>query len=146
MERIKSFLSQKRYGFYVTLCVSILAIVAAIVYAANYHDYLAMMSWPAFILLLVLACLSIALTFLKWTAPWAQIPVAIGSLVALLLFIQAMYNYVVVVMVGIDLAGFSPQFITCSVLFGLTFVAAVANIFFGQVKEEKEQDKVEVKA
>lgn len=145
MERIKTFLSQKRYGFYVTICASVLAVITAIIYAANYHNYLAMMSWPAFVLLLVMALVSIALTFIKFTAPWAPIPVAVGALAGLLLYIKAMYNYVTVVLVGIDLSGFSAQFIICSVFVILTFVVAVANIFFPQVKEDK-QIKEEVVA
>lgn len=141
MERIKTFLSQKRYGFYVTICASLLAIVTACVYAGLYHDYLSMMSWTAFILLLATALVSVAMTLWKYTAPFAPIPVAVGALAGLLLYVDAMYNYVAVVLVGIDLAGFSASFIVTTVFVALTFVVAVANIFFGQVKENKEEVK-----
>ena len=137
MNRQISFFSFRRYGFYVTLFSSLLGIIAAVVYLFYYKDYATMMSYPAVIILIALSALSIILSLPRVTAKWAAIPVAIGALLALLFYIRVMYNYVTVVMVSIDLAGFSPQFILCSVLFVLTLVLTTANIFFGQVKEEQ---------
>lgn len=137
MNRQIAFFSFRRYGFYVTLFSSLLGIVAAVVYLFYYKDYATMMSYPAVITLIALSVLSIILSLPRVTAKWAAIPVAIGALLALLFYIRVMYNYVTVVMVSIDLAGFSPQFILCSVLFILTLVLTTANIFFSQVKEEQ---------
>ena len=137
MNRQISFFSFRRYGFYVTLFSSLLGIIAAVVYLFYYKDYATMMSYPAVIILIALSALSIILSLPRVTAKWAAIPVAIGALLALLFYIRVMYNYVTVVMVSIDLAGFSPQFILCSVLFVLTLVLTTANIFFSQVKEEQ---------
>lgn len=136
MNAVSKFLAGKRYGFYVTILVSLLAIVACLVYMAYYAEYVAMMSWPAVITLISLAALSIILAFPRVTAKYAAVPVAVGALVAVLLYIRAMYNYVAVVMVSIDLAGFSPQFILCSVLFIVALIASTADIFFAQIKEE----------
>ena len=62
---------------------------------------------------------------------------ALANFVALMLYITNIYNYVVVVMVGIDISSFSTQFIACTTLFAILLVASVANIFFKQSKEEK---------
>ena len=38
---------------------------------------------------------------------------------------------------GIDLNSFSPQFILCSVLFAVSLVLSIVNIYLKQEKEEK---------
>ena len=137
MEGIKGFLSNKRYGFYVTLALIVLSVVTAIVYAVSYGKYVSMMSWTAFVLLLVGAVGAVALIALKQTK-WAYAPLAICAFIALLLFIKHIYNYVAVVVVGIDLSGISGQFLACTVFFALTFLASVVNVFLAQEKEENE--------
>ena len=84
MHAVSKFLAGKRYGFYVTILVSLLAIVACLVYMAYYAEYVAMMSWPAVITLMSLAALSIILAFPRVTAKYAAVPVAVGALVAVL--------------------------------------------------------------
>lgn len=137
MESIKRFLNSKRYGFYVTSALIALSVVTAIVYAVSYGKYASMMSWSAFVFLLVGAAGAVALIVLK-RAKWAYAPPAIGAFIALLLFIKHIYNYVAVVVVGIDLSGISGQFLVCTVFFALTFLVSVVNIFLAQEKEENE--------
>ena len=47
MERIKSFFQKRNYGFYVSLVSMVLSVIAAIVYAVNYHSYNNFMSWAS---------------------------------------------------------------------------------------------------
>ena len=53
--------------------------------------------------------------------------------------ITKIYNYVVVVMVGIDVNPLSSQFITCTVCFAILVVISIANIFFRQEKKKQEE-------
>ena len=137
MNGIKSFFDRKRYGFYVTLALVVLSVITAIVYAVSYGKYVSMMSWQAFVLLLVGAAGAIALILLR-QGKWAFAPLAICAFIALLLFIKHIYSYVAVVMVGIDLSGISGQFLACAILFSLTFIVALVNVFLAQEKEDNE--------
>ena len=131
---MEKFLKRKGIGFYLTLCVAVLAIVTAVIYAVSYANYAGQMSWLAFGLLIGGAVCAVALHCLgkgNW-APWV---LAAAIFVSVLLYIQCMYNYVVVVMVGIDLNSFSPQFITCSVLLCVSLVLSIVNIYLKQQKE-----------
>lgn len=130
---MKGILAGKRSGFYVTLVLAILSVVTAAFYATSYGKY-ASMSWPAFALLLIGAVGAVALAFTgkgKW-APWVQVATIF---IAILLFITTQYSYVAVVLVGIDLTSFSPQFVTSVVLLIVDLVIAIANIYLKQEVE-----------
>lgn len=133
---MEKLLRNKSVGFYLTLCLAVLAIVTAIFYAVSYANYVGFMSWPAFWLLVLGAVGAVALSFVGFGkyAPWLQ---AATIFISLLLYINCLYSYVVVVLVGIDLSSFSPQFIICSVLFVLSLVLSIVNIYLKQEKEEK---------
>ena len=68
------------------------------------------------------------------SAPWVQVGTIFSSL---MLFIQHLYSYVVVVIVGIDLSSFTPQFILCSALYAVCVVLSIVNIYLKQEKEAK---------
>ena len=51
------------------------------------------------------------------------------------MYIEAVYGYVMVVLIGIDLNEVSQQFIICTALFVVTFVLSLINIFVTQEKE-----------
>ena len=108
----------KKFGFYVTIGIAFLAIVTAFVYYAGYGAIPRFMSWPAFYLLLAGAVVSVVL-------------------------IKIIYNYVAVVMVGIDLANFDPEFLASTVMFVLTFLASVMCLFLPQraCSESKKEEK-----
>lgn len=90
--------------------------------------------WAGFAVMIAGIAVAIVLTALKLN-DWAPPVLALANFVALLLYITNIYNYVVVVMVGIDIASFSTQFVACTVLFAIGLAGSVANIFFRQVKE-----------
>ena len=64
-------------------------------------------------------------------------PYALGFLnfVALLFYVYGIYYYVSVVLVGIDLDHFEPQFFVSTILFVVLLGASVTSIFMEQVKE-----------
>ncbi|MBP5254144.1 MAG: hypothetical protein J6Z23_02010 [Lachnospiraceae bacterium] len=135
---MSKFLKEKGIGFYLTVCLAVLAVVTAIVYAVSYRNYVGFMSWPAFWLLIGGAVLAVGLHFIKLgkVSPWL---LAAAVLAAVLLYIECLYSYVVVVLVGIDLNSFSNQFILCTSLFGACLVLSIVNIYLKQVKQVKEE-------
>ncbi len=132
----------KKFGFYVTIGIAFLAIVTAFVYYAGYGAIPRFMSWPAFYLLLAGAVVSVVLLFTPLNQ-FGPAVLALASLVSLLLFIKIIYNYVAVVMVGIDLANFDPEFLASTVMFVLTFLASVMCLFLPQraCSESKKEEK-----
>ncbi len=135
MEKIINFFKDKSYGFYVTIASIIFTIITFSVYAGNYSKYDSYMSWEGFYIMiggLVLAL--IIMVFKKFS--WATIVLAITNFFGLLFYILKIYNYVVVVLVGIDLASFSPAFITCTTLFAINVLISTANVFFKQTRDE----------
>lgn len=140
MDKLKGFFKDKSYGFYVSIAVAILTLVTLSVYADAYGSNDRYMSWTGFALMLVGIAVAIGLTVVSSLTPlklneWVPPVLALVNFIALMLYITNIYNYVVIVIVGIDIANFSTQFIACTVLFSILIVASVANIFFKQVKE-----------
>lgn len=126
-------------GFYCGACVALLSIVTAIVYAACYHNLPRFMSWEAFYV--VLAGSVVALVGLlfnnKIVEDVACAVLILANVIGLCFFIQYIYNYVVVVMVGIDLNHFDTEFIVCTALFAVSLIAAIVSFFMPKAKENK---------
>lgn len=130
---MKEILANKRCGFYVTIALALLSIGTAAFYALRFGKYVAM-SWPAFANLIGGAVVAVALAFMgkgKW-GPWVQFATIFN---AVLLFITTQYTYVAVVLVGIDLNEFSPQFIISSVLLVVSLLVSIVNIYLKQEVE-----------
>ena len=136
LARPRGLLSGRSYGFYVTLGTVVLSVVTAIVYAALYSNTPRFMSWPAFAVILAGGVLALILLLLRF-GQIASAVVALADLAGLLLFIRVIYNYVVVVMAGIDLSSFEARFIVCTVLFVLSLAAGIVSVFSRQTKEAK---------
>lgn len=137
-ERIapKNYFKERSYGFYVTLGIVLFSVVTAIVYAALYGDTPRFMAWSVFVSLIVGAVVALACTFLRLDQ-LAPAALALTSLIALLRYIRVIYNYVVVVLVGIDVDSFEPRFIASMVLLSILLVASIADIFLKQSKEKR---------
>ncbi len=137
MEKVKEFLNRKSYGFYVTLVAVVLTIVTAIVYANSYASVDRYMSWTAVGFMIAGAVLSLVFSAFHW-GELASAVLAVCNFVGLLQYITKIYNYVVIVMVGIDINTLSSQFISCTVLFAILTVISIANVFFKQNKSKEE--------
>jgi hypothetical protein len=127
---MKGILAGKRSGYYVTLALSVLSVVTAAFYAVSYSKY-ASMSWAAFASLIIGALAAVVLANIgkgNW-APWVQVATIFA---AILWFIKTQYSYVAVVLVGIDLTSFSPQFVTSVVLLVAALVVSIVNIYLEQ--------------
>lgn len=141
--KIKNYLKTRSVGFWFSVAVILLSVITAAVYAASYAGT-DNISWAAFALLLVGAAAGVVLIALK-QGKFAPYVLALMAFAAFLCFVEGIYFYVSVVMVGIDIQdGFSAEFIVCALLFVLTFGLGVADIFLSQTKPEKTQTAEEV--
>ena len=135
MSKLKDFLSDKSYGFYVTLVAIAMTVATAIVYAVSYgHDL--DMSWWAFALLVVGAFINVVLIFLKQNF-WGSILMALCDFLAVLIFIYPVYFYLSVVAYGINDSAFSPAFTSSTTMLVLTLIISIASTFMRQRKEKK---------
>ncbi|MBO4989449.1 MAG: hypothetical protein J6D37_03860 [Clostridia bacterium] len=130
---MKEFFKNKKFGFYVTLALVALFIITAIVYSNSYGNT-AFMSWPAFIVLLVGAGLTVVLVALKQDRFAPALALA-TSVVALCLYILDIYYFISSIAYGIQFSGIPVELIATMVLFIGTMIVAIANIFFPQVEE-----------
>ena len=139
MEKIVNFFKDKSYGFYVTLISILFTIITFSVYVSSYGKYDSYMSWEGFYFMIAGAVLALITIVIKKYS-WAPIILATTNYIGLLYYILKLYNYVVVVLVGIDLASFSPSFIMCTTLFAINVVISTCNVFF------KQSDPIKVEA
>lgn len=134
-EKIKGFLAEKRYGFYVTLCGLAMSVVAAIVYAVQYHAYVNFMSWASFWMFLAGSVLGVVLLVLR-RYNWVAGIVGVGDLLGMLFFIRNIFPYVSNVLNGVDVASFSSNFILSVVFIAIAVIITAVAIFLPQVKEK----------
>lgn len=137
MNIVKNFFKRKSYGFYVTLVVAVLTIITMSVYSASYGTVPRYMSWTAIGVMIAGLVVGLALSVFN-LGQWGAAVMAICNFVGLMQYITKIYNYVVVVIVGIDINTLSSQFIACTVFFAILIVASIANIFFKQEKSKEE--------
>lgn len=138
---IKSFLKTRNIGFWITAAFSLTALITAIVYGACFsstEDF----SVTACVLTAISA-LFFGLSFTKYGGPVPYIQLS-AILIAFGFYVYSVYYYVSVVLVGIDLDSFSPEFITCTVLYVVLIAAAAVSVFFKQgAKEVKSTTEAE---
>ena len=138
MELVKNYFKKKSYGFYVTLAVIVMTIITMIVYSSSYGSIDRYMSWTAIWFMAIGLIVGLALSILNF-GEWGAAVLGICNFIGLMQYITKIYNYVVVVLVGIDVNTLSSQFITCTVCFAILVVISIANIFFRQEKKKQEE-------
>ena len=125
--------TKKAFGFFVMLLVAALAVVTALVYMNNYQKLDAYRSWDAVYIMIAGAAAAVVLGIVGFS-DLSSFALAGAALVGLLLFAKAIYGYVVVVLVGIDLNSFDMNFIVTTALFAVSFVASLITMFLPQKK------------
>ena len=133
---MKKLLGNKSYGYYITLALSVLSVVTAVVYLVMYNGS-RYMSAPAAILPILGAVAAVGLGFVRGGGKAANAVLALCDFVALLFYIYGIYFYVSDVMVGIQASSFNSQFVICTVLFAVLLIANLINVFLKQEKEAK---------
>lgn len=139
---LHSYLKDKDVGFWFSASLVVFSLLTAVIYAACYAGT-DNINWASFAFMLVAAVAGGALIALKL---YVYVPYVLAALIflSLLFFIYGIYYYVSVVMVGIDLDTFEPQFIVCALFYFLAFGASVANVFLRQIKKEVREDEQKV--
>ena len=133
---MKKLFENKAYGYYITLLLSVVSVVTAVVYIVHYNGS-RYMSMPAAILPIVGAVAAVILGFVRGGGKCANAILALCDFVALLFYIYGIYFYVSVVLVGIQASSFNSQFVICTTLFAGLLIANLINVFLKQEKEVK---------
>ena len=133
----KGLFKNKPIGFYVTLGTIGFALITAVAYLLCYNNTDNFNIW-SFIVLLVSVVAGVILVGLK---QYKVVPYAVSLLnfVALLFYVYGIYYYVSVVLVGIDLDHFEPQFFVSTIAFVLLICGSMASLFMKQEKEAEEE-------
>lgn len=130
---MKDLLANKKYGFFVTLALMLLSVVTMIVYASIYGGT-RFMSWAGFWVVLAGVVVAAALILVKQER-WVPALLLSTNFIGFLLYVYYIYFHVSVILVGIQSAGFPPEFFVNVVFFVITLVVSVANIYLPQNKE-----------
>ncbi len=130
---MKDLLANKKYGFFVTLALMLLSVVTMIVYASIYGGT-RFMSWAGFWVVLAGVVVAAALILVKQER-WVPALLLATNFIGFLLYVYYIYFHVSVILVGIQSAGFPPEFFVNVVFFVITLVVSVANIYLPQNKE-----------
>lgn len=130
---MKELLANKKYGFFVTLALMLLSVVTMIVYASIYGGT-RFMSWAGFWVVLAGVVVAAALILVKQER-WVPALLLVTNFIGFLLYVYYIYFHVSVILVGIQSAGFPPEFFVNVVFFVVTLAVSVANIYLPQNKE-----------
>lgn len=130
---MKELLANKKYGFFVTLALMLLSVVTMIVYASIYGGT-RFMSWAGFWVVLAGVVVAAALILVKQER-WVPALLLATNFIGFLLYVYYIYFHVSVILVGIQSAGFPPEFFVNVVFFVVTLAVSVANIYLPQNKE-----------
>lgn len=137
MEKIKNYLKDKKYGFYISAAAILFSIVTLVVYVCIYgqgpRENMDSMSWWAFAFIMVGIAGGMTLIIFK-QYNFASAALALFNFLAFVFFIYGIYPYVSVVMVGIDLEEYSGAFWVCTILFLLTVITSCVSVFAKQTK------------
>ncbi len=141
MKFFEELKKDKSVGFWFTLGLIVLSIITAIVYISCFNGT-DEMNYVAFSFLLIGAVLStVCVVFKKYTI--ASYVIGGTIFLSLLFYVYAVYYYVSVVMVGIDLDHFSTEFIVTTILFAVGTICGISNVFIPQTKKVIEETTVE---
>ena len=140
MGKIKQYFSNKSVGFYVSLLTGVVALLTAIIYASVYANYRSnnnepVMSWVAFVLLLLCLALPLIASFVKLER-FAPYGVFACGLLALVFYVYRIYYHASVLFAGIELQNNKSSFFLITVLMVVTFVLTIVSFFLPQNKKE----------
>ena len=140
METVKKFFKKKTVGFYLSAVAALLSLVTAIVYAAAYNgsNY---MSWAAFAMFVLAFVAFVALSLFGVTYRFAPAVGGVLDLIAMCLYIGAVYMYLSEVFYGgitaAAMAELDPAFVFCLVASVVCIGLFIAGIFVRQRKRVK---------
>ena len=138
MKKVKDFLKTCSIGTYFIFATIVTSLISLILigvgFQAGYH------SCGSIVCLILLIVLDVVLLLIKKEAfiPAANV---ILSLVTILFFILTSYNYVAVVVTGIDIESFNIDWVLSTIFFIATYVLSFASIFIPLKKKGKVENQ-----
>ena len=132
--KIKEYLSDKSYGFYVVVATILLALITTIVYAICFSQ-IGFMSWQAIVSLIVGALAAVGLLVLK---QYKFVPAVLFASI-IFAFIMVLYYVYDFIISGVSWGNFEVpvQIILAAVFFVLTVVASFVSVFVPIVKKKE---------
>ena len=132
--KIKEYLSDKSYGFYVVAGTILLMLITTLVYAIGFSQ-MGFMSWQAILSLIVGAIAGAALLVLK---QYKFVPAVLFASI-LFAFIMVLYYVYDFIISSVSWGNFAVpvQLILAAVFFGITVVASFVCVFVPIVKKKE---------
>ncbi len=125
----------KRLGFYFTLATSAFFLLVALIYFLIYRGTNEL-NIGACVALIVSAVIAIGVSFIPKWGRFSRFFLLVGGAIGTSFWAYGIYYYVSVVIADIDLHGYSAEFIATAILFGLSIILPIANLFLPFEKEE----------
>ena len=138
MKKVKDFLKTCSIGTYFIFATIVTSLISLILigvgFQAGYHSY------GSIVCLILLIVLDVVLLIIKKEAfiPAANVILSLGTI---LFFILTSYNYVAVVVTGIDIESFNIDWIFSIIFFIATYVLSFASIFIPLKKKGKVENQ-----
>ena len=138
MKKVKDFLKTCSIGTYFIFATIVTSLISLILigvgFQAGYHSY------GSIVCLILLIILDVVLLIIKKEAfiPAANVILSLGTI---LFFILTSYNYVAVVVTGIDIESFNIDWIFSIIFFIATYVLSFASIFIPLKKKGKVENQ-----
>ena len=137
MDFFKKIYSEKRYGFYVTIALSLLFLIAGIVYTVLFSAFKRDFNILTSVMLFVSFGVSLILILLN-QSKYANYVQGLLALLCLIFFINGIYLFASEVMTGIDYnqKEYMP-FMICAGIMVVTYLVAMVNCFLPQNKSKE---------
>ena len=138
MKKVKDFLKTCSIGTYFIFATIVTSLISLILigvgFQAGYHSY------GSIVCLILLIVLDVVLLIIKKEAfiPAANVILSLGTI---LFFILTSYNYVAVVVTGIDIETFNIDWVLSTIFFIATYVLSFASIFIPLKKKGKVENQ-----
>ena len=138
MKKVKDFLKTCSIGTYFIFATIVTSLISLILigvgFQASYHSY------GSIVCLILLIVLDVVLLIIKKEAfiPAANVILSLGTI---LFFILTSYNYVAVVVTGIDIETFNIDWVLSTIFFIATYVLSFASIFIPLKKKGKVENQ-----
>ena len=138
MKKVKDFLKTCSIGTYFIFATIVTSLISLILigvgFQAGYHSY------GSIVCLILLIVLDAVLLIIKKEAfiPAANVILSLGTI---LFFILTSYNYVAVVVTGIDIENFNVDWVLSTIFFIATYVLSFASIFIPLKKKGKVENQ-----
>ena len=138
MKKVKDFLKTCSIGTYFIFATIVTSLISLILigvgFQAGYHSY------GSLVCLILLIVLDVVLLIIKKEAfiPAANVILSLGTI---LFFILTSYNYVAVVVTGIDIENFNIDWVLSTIFFIATYVLSFASIFIPLKKKGKVENQ-----